>query len=192
LLVLAAVAAFVAIVVAAGRNERESTAQRTTAAPAPRFAGAVRPPGLPAARFELRDQDGRAVSSASLRGRPAVIAFLDTRCGAPCLVMTQQVKGALDDLGRPVPSLAVSLDPRTDTAARARRFLGAVGMTGRMRFLLGSREELAPVWRQFGVGARRDPLLVLVDRAGRQRVGFPASQATPERLVHDLNALGAG
>src|SRR4051812_1620352 len=195
LLVLATALAFAAVIVAAGRNEREPASQDTSAAPAQRFAGAVRPPGLPAPRFELRDQDGRSVSAASLRGRPAVVAFLDTGCRAPCLAMVQQAKGALDDLRRPVPALAISLDPSGDTPARARRFRAQVGMTRRMRFLLGSREELMPVWREFGLGARqrdrRDPLLVLLGGAGRQRVAFPASQATPERLLHDLRALGA-
>ena len=110
-------------------------------------------------------------------------------------MLAQQIKGALDDLRRPVPALAISLDPANDTPARARRFLAAVGMRGRMRFLLGSRRELAPAWRGFGVGPRRrrqDARLVLLDARGVERVGFPAAQTTPERVAHDLRALGAG
>jgi hypothetical protein len=30
---------------------------------------------------------------------------------------------------------------------------------------------------------------VLVDRRGRQRVGFPMDQATPEMIAHDLRVL---
>ena len=39
-----------------------------------------------------------------------------------------------------------------------------------------------PAWR------RR---IVLIDRRGMQRIGFPASQTTPERLAHDIRALEA-
>jgi hypothetical protein len=31
--------------------------------------------------------------------------------------------------------------------------------------------------------------IVLIDKRGRQRVGFPASQTTPERLAHDIRVL---
>jgi protein SCO1 len=32
--------------------------------------------------------------------------------------------------------------------------------------------------------------VVLVDRRGLQRIGFPHSQLTPEDLAHDLRRLG--
>jgi hypothetical protein len=31
--------------------------------------------------------------------------------------------------------------------------------------------------------------LVLIDKRGFQRIGYPASQVTPERLAHDLRLL---
>ena len=70
-------------------------------------------------------------------------------------------------------------------------------MTGRMRFALGTRQELEPVWKGFAVEPQRDDLehtgrFVLVDAKGRQRVGFPIREATPERLAHDIRLLQAG
>jgi len=67
-------------------------------------------------------------------------------------------------------------------------------MTGRMQFLLGSRAALARVWAAFGIAPQRhgrdhSAYTVLVDRMGRQRVGFPVSQLTPRRLAHDLARL---
>jgi protein SCO1/2 len=67
-------------------------------------------------------------------------------------------------------------------------------MTGRMDFLLGSREELEPVWKAFGIAPQRrgrdhSAYTVLVDGEGRQRIGFPASQLTPSALAHDLARL---
>jgi len=163
------------------------------------LAGALRPPGVPPARFTLRDQDGHTVTAASLRGRPAVVSFLYTRCRDTCPLVADQVRGALDDLGRrAVPYLAVSVDPAGDTPASARAFLLRHGLTGRARFLVGPRAQLAAVWREFGVrpqrvvSARRDdhtPSTVVLDARGIQRVGFLANQITPEDVAHDVRAL---
>jgi protein SCO1 len=88
----------------------------------------------------------------------------------------------------------VSVDPAGDTAASARRFLNERRMTGRARFLLGDERELAPVWKGYGVVPQRGDLdhsasVVLVDAEGRQRVGFPHDQLTPETLAHDIRRL---
>src|SRR5437763_16084744 len=92
--------AVVAIVVAAGRAKHDASALRdgsATAAPAARYAGAALPAGVRAPDFALRDQDGRLVTSRSLRGRPVVVTFLYSHCHDTCPVTAQQVKGALDD-----------------------------------------------------------------------------------------------
>jgi protein SCO1 len=192
---IALAAAVVAIVRAKHEADRGDSGV-VTAPGGPRFDGAVLPPGVRLPRVALHDQDGRSVTTVGPGGRPVVVALLYTTC-LSCQVIAQQLKGALDDLRHPVPALAVSLDPRRDSAARARAFLAAVGLSGRMRFLLGSRRELEPVWRGVAARPRHGSLaqqvrLVLVDAHGAQRVAFPASQATPERIAHDLRALGAG
>ncbi len=160
------------------------------------FAGAVRP-AIPAEDFVLHDQDGKRVDVRDLRGRPVVVTFLYTTCRDTCPVTAQTIGAALDRLGRPVPTIAVSVDPANDTPERARRFLVARHVAGRMRFLLGTRAELAPVWRDFGIrpqgkGLEHSAYVVLLDRRGRQRVGFPVDRLTPEGLAHDLRRLAAG
>jgi protein SCO1/2 len=187
--------AMTALVIAVRRAQRD--AADATPSPTSPFDGATMPAGVRVPAFRLRDQDGRVLDSAALRGRPAVVTFLYTHCHDTCPVTAQQVKGALDDLHRPVPAIAVSVDPPNDTPASARTFLRRVGMEGRMRFLIGSRRQLEPVWRGFAIQPQlphreHQARLVLLDARGMQRVGFPASEATPERLAHDLRALGAG
>jgi protein SCO1/2 len=159
------------------------------------FAGAIRP-DIPPQDFRLRDQDGRAVALSAYRGRVVVLTFLYTTCRDTCPIMAQQIRGALDDLGRPVPALAVSVDPLGDTAARARAFLARQHLTGRMRFLLGTARDLQPVWRAYGIAPQTDgrdhsAYVVLIDRRGRQRIGFPADRLTPEALAHDIRRLSA-
>jgi protein SCO1/2 len=160
------------------------------------FAGAQRPP-IPPQDFSLHDQDGRAVSLRDYRGQVVVLTFLFTTCRDTCPLTATQIRGALDDLGRDVPALAVSVDPANDTPERARRFLFERGLAkNRMRFLLGSRAELEPVWKAYGIRPQGEAFdhsayVLLIDRRGRQRIGFPVARLTPEALAHDIRRLQA-
>jgi protein SCO1/2 len=163
--------------------------------PAGAFEGALRPPDARAPQFSLRDQDGRRIRMADYHGRTVVMTFVYSTCEDTCPGQVQSIRGALDRLGRDVPVLAVSVDPRNDTRERARRFLLEQHVTGRVRFVLGSERELAPVWRGYGIAPQRGTLdhsayVVVVDGAGRQRLGYPAHQLTPEDLAADLRQLG--
>jgi protein SCO1 len=156
--------------------------------------GATRPPGTRLPDFSLADQDGNTITAADVRGQAVVITFMYSTCEDTCPAQAQSIRGALDRLGRDVPVLAFSVDPSNDTPRRARTFLLEQSMTGRMRFLLGTREQLAPVWKAFGIAPQKDRLehtayTVVVDGRGRQRIGFPASQLTPSALAADLARL---
>jgi protein SCO1 len=188
-LTLCAVAAVIGVLVA---SRGDSGARMATGASG--WAGFVRPPGARAPDFTLRDQDGKRATMAEYRGRPVAVTFVYSTCEDTCPALVDQVRGALDDSGADVPLLAVSVDPAHDTPARARRFLNERRMTGRARFLLGSRRALAPVWRGYGVQPQEGRLdhtasVVLVDAQGRQRVGFPHDQLTPDALAHDIRRL---
>lgn len=165
-----------------------------------RFDGALRPPAARAPDFRLRDQDGRTATMHAYRGRTVVVTFLYSTCKDTCPLTAQQIRGALDELGgRPgaVPVLAISVDPVADTRAHVRAFLARQRMGGRMRYLTGTSAQLAPVWRAYGIQPQGERFehtasTVVVDGAGRQRLGYLTSQLTPEGLGHDLRALGVG
>jgi protein SCO1 len=197
-LTVASALAFAAVVIAATRAHHEARVLRGggVTGPAAPLEGAVLPAGIRVPHFSLRDENGHRVTERTLLGHPTVITFLYTHCHDTCPITAQQVKGAIDDLHSPVNAIAISVDPPNDTPGSARSFLAKVGMTGRMRFLLGSRKELEPLWHAFAIRpqlphAEHQARLVLADGHGLQRVGYPAQQATPERLAHDLRALGA-
>jgi protein SCO1/2 len=170
-------------------------AGQETATSSTGFQGALRPQGIqPQPLTGLRDQDGRTISLDSLRGRPVVITFMYTTCKDTCPLTTQQIRGALDDLPADVPVLAISVDPKNDTPARATSFLVEQQMIGRMRFLLGSPAALERQWRAYGIqpqgkGLEHSAYVVLLDRRGVQRIGFPADRLVPEQLAHDIRAL---
>jgi cytochrome oxidase Cu insertion factor (SCO1/SenC/PrrC family) len=96
-----------------------------------------------------------------------------------------------------VPVYGVTVDPANDTPRSAQAFLLEQKMKGRMEFLVGARAELAHVWQAFGIapqtkGREHSSYTVLVDAAGRQRIGFPADKLTQRGLAHDLARLARG
>jgi protein SCO1/2 len=157
-------------------------------------AGSLRPPGIPPADFRLRDQDGEIATLREYRGRVVVVTFLYTTCEDTCPLTAQQIRGAMDDLGHDVPVLAVAVDPPNDTPERARRFLAEQRMQGRMRWLLSPTSQLERQWKAYGI-QRQTPrhehsgYVVLLDRRGVQRIGFPVGRLTPDGLAHDLALL---
>ncbi len=180
------------VVLAAGGHDTRKSARPL------RFEGATLPSGLRAPELRsVRTQDGHRLTMRSLRGRPVIVTFLYTTCQDSCPAQAQQVKGALNELGRPVPAIAIAVDPPRDTPGRARAFLAKQRMTGRMDFLLGPRRALQRLWDAYAVEPQREDLehtarLVVVDPKGVQRVSFPLDQLTPERLAHDVRLLAAG
>jgi protein SCO1/2 len=159
--------------------------------------GGIRPPQARAIDFRLHDQDGAPATMRDYRGRTVVVTFLYSTCRDTCPLTAQQIRGALDDLGHDVPVLAISVDPKGDTSFHVKQFLVKQHLTGRMRYLVGSRAELTPVWRAYGIqpqgrGYEHTASTVIVDGAGRQRVGYLTDQLTPEALADDLRALSGG
>lgn len=179
------IVAAAAVVFASGSEEpaREATVQ-----------GALRPPGIPPADFRLVDENEKPVTLEDLKGSPAVVTFLYSTCEDTCPVIAQQIVAALDRLGRDVPAVAIAVDPPRDTPARARRFLAEQRATGRIRFLTGPASELRRQWRAYGIQHQTDArehsgYVVLLDREGRQRIGFPVGRVTPDALASDLALL---
>ena len=166
-------------------------------APPSPFEGATRP-DIPPTDFALRDQEGDVVQLSKLRGTVVVLTPLYTHCEESCPVAAQQVRGALDDLSgserEGVRAFGLSVDPANDTVDTARRFLVDRRVSGYLDFLLGARGDLQPVWRDFGFAPQtkeqeHNSHVVLIDKRGRQRVGFPLDHLTPEALAHDIEVL---
>jgi protein SCO1/2 len=161
------------------------------------FAGAVSPSDIAVRDFSLRDQDGKPVSLREYRGRVVVLTFMYSTCQDTCPVTAQTIRGALDQVGHDVPVLAVSVDPAHDTRDSAERFLVKQSMSaGRMRFLLGSRAQLQPIWKAYGIqpqgkGFEHTAYVAVLDQTGRQRVAFTIDHLTDRDLAHDIRKLEA-
>ncbi len=175
-------------------------AYRTQASPAPaaRLQGTVVWPAhmRPAPAFSLRDQNGRLVTLAELRGSVWAITFLDSHCTKACpvagrsLAQVQAMLGSGDSL----KVVIVTVLPQYDTPARVRAFARTVGLAGDWHWLLGTPGDLAPVWREYGVwvqsGVSHTAALYLVDRHGDVRVA-DAIPFVPSQLASSVRALTA-
>ena len=151
LLVAAAASTLSACSAGSAASSSSSTAQSPGASG---FDGAALPAGVLAPDFTLPDEGGHPVSLAAYRGRVVIVAFVYSTCGAPCILIAQQIRGALDELdelGEPVPVLLVSADPAGDTPASVRRFLDRASLRGRARYLIGATAQLRPLLRAFRV-----------------------------------------
>jgi protein SCO1 len=196
--VLAVTIALVAIFAApSGHQGDSSTVPSSEATTSSGFDGAALSPSPLAPDFTLTDQYGRPVSLSSLRGHVAVLAFLYSTCGATCILIAQQIRGALDELPRPVPVLIVSANPAADSPTHINRFLQEVSLTGRVRYLTGPLSRLRTLWRAYRITPAsagraafdRFASVLLLDGQGRERVLFGEEQLTPESLAHDIGRL---
>jgi protein SCO1/2 len=184
-------------IAAQGVSDSTSTkAQPSGAVQAPKsaFEGAQLPPGIRAPDFKLLDERGKRVTMKEYRGKPVVVTFLYSHCQDTCPIQAQQIKGALDNLGHDLPALAISVDPPGDDPRSVARFNDEQGVTGRLRWVLGRESQLRRLWEGYHTTSQSPQSehmarLVLVDKRGFQRIGYPSSQVTPERLAHDLRLL---
>jgi protein SCO1/2 len=171
------------------------------------FDGAAFPAGLRAPKLALTNQDGRRVSLDDHGGRVRVLAFISAADQTGVLV-AQQIRGALDELGRRAGGVQVllvsaeTISPRTrgantPTPTSGKPFLHETSLAGRAQYLTGSPEQLSVAWKAYGLPPARTGVraylastpVILVDSHGFERVGFPVEQLTPEGLAHDIGAL---
>ena len=135
----------------------------------------------------MRDERGTPLRLSAMRGKPVVVTFLYTTCKDTCPLTAQQIRIALDDLGHDVPVVAVSVDPANDTPSRARTFALKQSMAGRMRWALGSAQQLQRLWNAYFVepqtaDSEHTASTILLDARGVQRVGYATSVLTARRI----------
>jgi protein SCO1/2 len=154
---------------------------------------------VPAPPFQLRDQHGRMVRLTALRGRPVVLAFMDSLCTSECPIEAAQFAAALRPLsGSAKPHLVVVSVDLADSPASVARAARKWHLPTGFEWLLGTHAQLAPVWRAYGISVRptksgdveHSDAFYVIDRNGDERAGF-LSPFIPGLLTHDLRRLAA-
>jgi protein SCO1/2 len=149
--------------------------------------------------FALRDQRGRLVSPATLRGRTAVLMFEDSLCKQACPIEGRLVAAAVNALPtRLRPRIVVvSVDPWGDTRHSVEAAIRKWNLPVDASWLLGTRAQLAPVWRLYEIAVQRtkgdivhSTALYLIDRNGDERAGF-LLPFVPGLVTDDLRKLSS-
>ena len=103
--------------------------------------------------FSLRDQHNRAVGLSDFRGKVVALTFLYTYCPEICPGITETLRKTADllddEAAEQVQLLAVSVDAERDTVEAAFNYSRDASLHDRWRFLVGTREELEPVWKAY-------------------------------------------
>src|SRR5271167_3237595 len=86
--------------------------------------------GLP--KISLTDQNGRAISLSSLKGKPALVAFIHTSCEGPCELITAEMKSVARNLGpgfkSDVTMISITTDPKEDGSRELLAYAKAQGV----------------------------------------------------------------
>lgn len=167
----AAVVCMLALLGALVASGRARTGQPTQpAVPSIFQAGGADLGGIPAPNFSLKDQNGATVTLDQFRGRVVVLTFFDSVCPhADCSLMAQYINVTGRDLGAQAGQfgwLAVSVNPWHDTPASASAFLQSRQVTLPLHYLLGSPDQLAPVWKDYHMQAMLQPDGVVIHTTG--------------------------
>jgi protein SCO1/2 len=167
------------------------------------YAGATADPSKPAPPLKLEDSLGQPVNIDDYRGKAVLVTFIYDHCPNICPLIVSNLHAAQNELGPQAGKLqiiAVSVDPKGDTPKTVRAFLKDHQMTGRMKYLIGSRPELENVWRNWNITTQNDPsrkdpdavehsaLIYGISGTGDITTLYPAG-FKPRQIVHDVPKL---
>jgi protein SCO1/2 len=198
---LASVFALLTAGCGSGGNSSATTASTATA----KFAGTAAAPPKSAPGLPLKDYLGHSLTTSDLQGKAVLVTFIYTHCPDVCPLIVSHLHAAQDELGpeaKKLQIIAVSVDPRGDTPQTVAAFLKAHQMTGRMRYLIGSRPQLERVWRAWSIISKNAPkkstpdlvehsaLIYGISGSGKITTLYPANFA-PQQIVHDVPLLAA-
>jgi cytochrome oxidase Cu insertion factor (SCO1/SenC/PrrC family) len=159
----------------------------------------------PAPAFSLRDQNGRALTTAGLRGRVTIVSFIDPVCRNLCPLEAKELTRVVHDLGSGAPAVvAVSVNPPADTPAAFRQDARVWELPPSWRWGIGPAPTLARVWREYAIGVEVQRKTIagvtvrnvvhteaayVIDAHGDERALFvwPYRAADVEKVVRSLS-----
>ena len=163
------------------------------------FRGSIPPRGITLPDFAVPDHTGELVRSSELLGQVVLVTFLDSQCQESCPIIAAQVAAGLDRLTpneqAEAVAIAISTDPREDTAESVRAFLRHNRAEGKLRYLVAGEARLRPVWRKFdilpsvdtGIDELHSAPVRIYGREGEWLATLHAGvDLTPANVAHDI------
>jgi protein SCO1/2 len=159
---------------------------------------------VPVPDFALIDQEGRRFRFADTRGKLVVATFVFTTCPDVCPLLTAKFAAIQRALREKKMDdyllLSITTDPERDTPAAMKTYAERYQADfAHWLFLTGPRNELARVWKGFGVTVRKTAdgqaqhtaLTTLIDRAGIRRVDYYTDKWNEKEILRDIATLNA-
>jgi protein SCO1 len=150
--------------------------------------------GLP--KVSLKDQNGKTISLASLKGKPALVAFIHTQCEGPCELITAEMKSVARNLGprfkSEVTMVLITTEPNEDGSRELLAYAKKQGVNADgWVFLTGAAAEIRRLLALYGVAAEDDKsdhvlelFLLGADGAGVRR--YSGVAAPPQAIASDI------
>lgn len=169
-------------------------AARAEAGKAARQAASNPADGLP--KVSLTDQNGRVMSLSSLKGKPALVAFIHTSCEGPCELITSEMKSVARSLGpgfkSEVTMVSITTDPSEDGSRELLAYARAQGVDADgWVFLTGAPAEIRRLLALYGVAAEDDDSdhvleLFLLSPGGVGVRRYSGVATHPETIASDI------
>ena len=166
------------------------------------YRGSTIDPPVPAADFELSNQHGQKFRLSEQRGEIVLLFFGYSNCPDVCpLTMSnfKSIKEELGDQADKVRFIFVTVDPERDTKERLLEYVKV--FDPEIVALTGSRAELEPVWKSYGVyQAKQDTgsaagysvdhtaRTYLIDQEGNWRLTYPFEMEKAD-IISDVRHL---
>jgi len=161
---------------------KNATPPSSQSAPASTEAAATWPAGKrPAPPISLRDEHGRVVSLATLRGRPVLVTFIDPLCRDFCPLEAQHLSDAVRGAGVKPTILAVSVNTAGNEPSNLALDRKKWRVVPQWTWGVGSSAALAQVWKRYGIE-------VLVTK--KKVAGVPVQQVAHTEAAYLIDARG--
>ncbi len=149
--------------------------------------------------FTLVNQDGKSFHFADARGKFVLVTFIFTTCPDVCPLLTAKFATIQRELAAQSKNdyllLSITTDPQTDSSAVLKSYAARYHPDWRhWDFLTGTRDQLAKVWKEFGVTVqsagpgqiRHTTLTTLIDRRGVRRFDYYTDQWQEKEILQDM------
>ena len=156
----------------------------------------------PAPNFALIDQSGKSFKFSAASGKLVLVTFVYTTCPDVCPLFTAKLASIQRILEQEKRDdyllLTITTDPARDTPAKMKAYAQAFHADfRRWHFLSGTREALAPVWKEFGVTVKdlgngqiqHTNLTTLIDPKGIRRVDYYGDKWQEKEILKDIERL---
>jgi protein SCO1 len=148
---------------------------------------------------KLVDQNGNAVTLASLQGKPMVVDFIYTSCPGPCMMETAKLANVAlrlgGDLGSKYTIVSITVDPEHDGPKQLLDYAKQQGADQKgWYFLTGSPTDIDHALAGFKIAREREPNgevghiveMVLVGSDGSQVREYNGEVVKAQDIVDDL------